>query len=214
MKRYNLILFDIDGTLADTDQLIIDAMNELYDLYRDGNRTPVERVVYFSGPPIEETLLHEFPNMDQKLMHDEFQRAFQGRYETGLKDYPYGKQAVIELKNKGYKVGILTNKNHKSTEYCLKCLGYENLFDIIIGINDADRPKPYPDGLLKAIKIMGESNKTTLYIGDNSSDDACAKAADVDSMIVTWGPRKLPKELKPTYFLDSYKDLLEVIEHE
>ena len=59
-NKYQILLFDMDGTVCDSDQMIIDSMNVLYDKYRDGHRRPVEEVIYFSGPPIRETLKKEF----------------------------------------------------------------------------------------------------------------------------------------------------------
>ena len=60
-KKYSIVIFDMDGTVLNSDPMILEAMNILYDKYRDGVRTPKEKVVYFSGPPIRETLKTEFP---------------------------------------------------------------------------------------------------------------------------------------------------------
>ena len=73
-KKYDVILFDMDGTVADTDPMIKTAMYVLYDKYRHGVRTPDEQIIYFSGPPIRETLKKEFPDLDQNFIYDEFHR--------------------------------------------------------------------------------------------------------------------------------------------
>ena len=215
MKRYNLILFDLDGTTLNTDEMLIEAMYKLYDLYREGKRSPYEKVIYFSGPPIEDTLKNEFPHMDQKFMQKEFSRIFGDLYETRMKEYPYCRETLIKLKEKGYKIGVVTNKNKEGTDKSLRIIGYDKLFDVIITMSDVIHPKPHQEGILKAMDEMKEKdNRKVLYVGDNALDDECAKNAHVDSLIVSWGPRALPKDLKPTYFLDSYQNFLEVIEHE
>lgn len=215
MKRYNVILFDIDGTIADTDDLLIVSLNTLYDLYRNGQRTPYEKAIYFSGPLIEETLQNEFPHMDQKFMYDEFQRVFQGLYPKMLKGYPGGKEKLCVLKEKGYKLGIVTNKNHESSLYCLEVLGYKDLFDVVVASDDVIHPKPHGEPILKAMALLKEKDlKKVLYVGDNESDYLCAESAHVDSMIVTWGPRKLNKNIKPRYKIASFNEFVEVIENE
>ena len=59
MKKYKVMLFDMDGTLADTDPMIVETFNILYDKYKNGNRRPKEEIYYFSGPPIRDTLKKE-----------------------------------------------------------------------------------------------------------------------------------------------------------
>ena len=72
MNKYKYLLFDLDGTLADTDPLIIQTMYDLYDKYNEGKRKSVEEIYYFSGPPIKETLSQEFPDVDLDLIYKDF----------------------------------------------------------------------------------------------------------------------------------------------
>ena len=215
MKKFNVILFDIDGTIADTDALLIKAMYKLYDLYRDGNRSPYAKVITFSGPPIEETLQFEFAYMDVNFMFEEFKKYFEVLYETDLKDFPNCRKMTESLIKKGYKLGIITNKKHNSAIYCLKAMGYDKYYDVIVGFDDVEKPKPNGEPIKKAMLFFGETNTSkVLYVGDNASDYVCAKDAGVKSMIVTWGPREFPKNLKPDYFLNDFAELEEMIEHE
>ena len=208
-KKYEVILFDMDGTVADTDPMIIEAMHILYDKYRHGNRTPDSEIVYFSGPPIRETLKKEFPDMDNNFMYDEFHDVSYGLYATHTFRYPDSKEVLIELKKEGFKLGIVTNKIHHLTEYALKCIGLEGIFEYIVGFNDVSKPKPNEEGILKALDYFKCDKSKALYIGDNKSDYLTAINAKVDCCLVSWGPRKLDPSLTPTFKIGSYLDLKE-----
>ena len=208
MNKYSILLFDLDGTVADTDEMIVQTMNILYDLYRGGRRTPVEEIYYFSGPPIYDTLNKEFPDMDFDFMHAEFRRVSVELYPKTVKVYPHCKKTLLSLKKKGYKLGLVTNKIHSSTLLCLKLIGLEGVFDSLICYDDVKNPKPHGESILKAMKELDESNlQKVLYIGDNKLDLITANNAGVDGALVTWGPRKLDPSLKPKMFISSYEDL-------
>ena len=209
MPKYNVILFDLDGTVADTDEMIVQTMNVLYDKYRDGKRTPREEVYYFSGPPIYETLDKEFPGCDLEFMHAEFRRVSIELYPSTVTSYPDCRETLLKLKEMGYKLGVVTNKIHSSTLFCLKLIGLECVFDSLVCYDDVDKPKPDKEPIIKSMYQLNEKDeKKVLYVGDNKLDLLTANDANVDCALVTWGPRKVEKELKPTMFISSYKDLL------
>lgn len=209
MPKYNVILFDLDGTVADTDEMIVQTMNVLYDKYRGGKRTPREKVYYFSGPPIYETLDKEFPGCDLEFMHAEFRRVSIELYPSTVTSYPDCRETLLKLKEMGYKLGVVTNKIHSSTLFCLKLIGLEGVFDSLVCYDDVDKPKPDKEPIIKSMYQLNEKDeKKVLYVGDNKLDLLTANNANVDCALVTWGPRKVDKELKPTMFISSYKDLL------
>ncbi len=208
MLKYQALLFDLDGTVADTDEMIVQTMNILYDLYRDGRRTPVEEIYYFSGPPIYDTLKKEFPDKDSEFMFKEFIRISTELYPKTVKLYPHTKETLIKLKEQGYKLGIVTNKMHSSTLFCLRLVGLEDIFDTLVCYDDIQNPKPHGEPIIKAAHDLGVFDLSkVLYIGDNKSDLDTANNADVDCALVNWGPRVLDKNLKPKMFISSYEDL-------
>ena len=214
-KKYSTLLFDMDGTIANTDELIVQTFLTLYKLYRDGVETPREQIYYFSGPPIRESLKKEFPNLDQQFILDEFHRISWDYYPKYTTIYDDCKRVLLKLKELGFKLGIVTNKIHRTTEYVLKLLDLENIFDVVIGFDDVLVGKPNKEGMYKAMNKLGESDpKKVLYIGDNESDLTTANNAGVDCMLVTWGPRVLDESLNATYKVKSYRKLLEALTHE
>ena len=135
MSKYSVILFDMDGTIANTDEMIVQTFLELYKLYRKGAPTPREQIYYFSGPPIREVLKREFPDQDNQFMWDEFHRISWDFYPLYTTGYPNCREVLLELKKRGYKLGVVTNKIHRTTLYCLKITNRHLKKEVFIIIN-------------------------------------------------------------------------------
>jgi len=215
MGKYTTILFDLDGTVADTDELIVQTTFTMYDLYREGRRSPREVVVYFSGPPIRDSLAKEFPGQDLDFLCEEFRKISLENYPKYTTTYPGCIETLRKLKELGYKVGLVTNKIHSTTLYVMDLLKLTGIFETIVAADDVKNPKPNKEGMLKAMSDLGETDPSkVLYVGDNVSDLITSNNAGVDCALVTWGPRKLDPSLKCKYKVASYEELLEVIINE
>ena len=215
MSKYSVILFDMDGTIANTDEMIVQTFLELYRLYRKGEATSREQIYYFSGPPIRETLKKEFPSLDQQFAWDEFHRISWDFYPKYITGYPHCREVLLRLKEQGYKMGIVTNKIHKTSIYCLELLNLKDIFDVVIGFDDVSVGKPNKEGMHKAMHLLGEDDPNkVIYVGDNESDLLTANNSSVDCVLVNWGPRKLNPNLNCKYKINSFDELEEVINHD
>lgn len=210
-KRYSLVIFDMDGTVLNSDPMILEAMNVLYDKYRNGVRTPEEKVIYFSGPPIRETLRNEFPDLDQEFIFQEFHKESQKLYKTHTFSYPHSKEVLLKLKKDSFDLAIVTSKMHNLTEYALECIDHKGIFDYIVGFDDVTNPKPNKEGVEKVIDHFLKTHKESIYIGDNVSDLLTANNAGIDCCLVSWGPRVLPKDISPKYKIGSYLELEDIL---
>ena len=212
MNNFKLLLFDLDGTLCDTDEMIVQTMLSIYKEYKPTKERSREELYYFSGPPIRETLKREFPNYDADEMYDVFKRVSKGFYKDTVKPYKDEIDVLTKLKNKGYQLGVVTNKGLPLTLYSLELCHINHLFDVIISADDVAIPKPDPTGVEMAMKRLGiKDKKEVLYIGDNDIDDETAKNASVDSLLVTWGPRTITRLKEANYLASSYQELGEIL---
>ena len=209
MKKYKLYLFDLDGTLLDSDQMIIETFHELHKLYSPADFVPDDNVlITYSGPPIRESLKKEFPELDQEEILKVWRERSLKNYAKYTKLFPNVIEALIKLKEDGAKVAIVTNKHKVATLEALRLFGLNKLDIYCVTGDDVEKLKPHPVGLLIAMHHFGVPEEATIYIGDSVYDAETAKNAKVDFGLVSWTPRKLPKDAKITWKIDSFFDLL------
>jgi len=212
---YKLVLFDMDGTIADTDSMIVATFIELYRLYRPDHQPTIDVMLTFSGPPISETLAREFPDLKPDFALSEFRRLSLPNYDRYVKSFPYVKEAISDLHHRGIKTGIVTSKHRYPSEYTLKITNLDDVFDLLIANDDVHLPKPNPEGIFLAMEHFGIKDRSeVLYIGDTIIDYMTARRAGVKVALVTWTPRILPSDVRADYYLDSFKDLIEVVKDE
>ena len=212
MPKYKLILLDMDGTIAYTDDMIIHTFFDMYDMYNPSARKEAKDIIYFSGPPLSVTLPREFPNQDYQHMYDEFIRISTPYYDKYVVAFPGETEVLTKLKEAGCHLAVVTNKGHKMAEYVLNLLHINHLIDFVVGGGDTKTSKPSPEGIDLAISKYNDISKSeVLYIGDNDIDYETAKNAGVDSLICTWGPRELTVLDKCTYKANSYKEIEDIL---
>ena len=212
MNKYKVILFDLDGTLCDTDEMIVQTMFAIYKDYKPTKIRTREELYYFSGPPIRDTMAKEFPNYDPEEMYNVFKRISKEYYAPYVKAYKDEIEVLRTLKEAGYILGVVTNKGYPLTIYSLEICHIQEFFDVIITADDVKVGKPDPTGLLEAMKKLNIKNKEdVLYVGDNDIDYYTANNAGVDAMLVSWGPREIKCLDKAKYEAKSYNDFKRIL---
>ena len=208
MLKYKAILFDLDGTLCDTDEMVVQSFFELYKSYKPVKERTREELLYFSGPPIKETLKNEFPDIPFEVIYKAFQDTSRELYLPYVKAFDDEIEILKKLKEAGYLLGVVTNKVAPLTKYSLEICHIEDLFDVVISADDIASPKPQPLGIFKAMeKLCMIDKKDVLYVGDNDIDYVTAKNAGLDAMLVTWGPRIIKCIKDAKYAVKSYNEL-------
>ena len=211
MSKYKTLIFDLDGTVVNTDELIAGTFLKLYDEIEPTVRRSKEELYYYSGPPLEENLRNDYPEEMVRTCCDKFRELTDKLIETELVEYVDAKNVLERLKNKGFNLAINTNRIVRFTSKILKVLKYDHLFEILMCPDLVKIGKPNPEGCLKIINHFKSKKEECLYIGDNNADFYTARNAGIDCVIVTWGPRKFKEDVKPVKFIKSYKELEEFI---
>lgn len=192
-NNYELIIFDLDGTLIDTLKDLNASVNYALTLNGYPNRN-LEHTRLSIGDGVAMLIKRSVPeylgdNQYRKTLDD-----FEAYYHIHSSDYTTayaGMRDTIEyLKAKGYKLAVSTNKI-EDVAVSLIHRFYGNLFDTICGDNKIRAKKPAPDSINEIMKRLGITDKSKIvYIGDTEVDHRTADNAGVDSLIVTYGYRK------------------------
>lgn len=213
------VIFDLDGTLADTSGDLIAAANvcfrglgfgDLLDPARDqatalrGGRAMLtlgfSRV---SGVP-EGEIDRQYPVLLQ---------AYGENIDHHTVLYPGAMDAVEVLKSKGYGVGIATNKPEGLAETLMTRLGVRAAFASLVGADTLAVRKPDPQHLFEAARRAGGDPARTCLVGDTVTDHNTARAANVPSILVTFGPAGGDMAaLSPDALLEDYADLPAVVD--
>ncbi|HEY9166759.1 MAG TPA: HAD family hydrolase [Candidatus Kryptonia bacterium] len=176
-KKYSLVIFDIDGTLADTSRLIFDSFNHVAKKYRSKVFTPQEIMSYF-GPPEEVAL----KNIIGEENFDSVWRDYLDYYREHSDDstiFPGIKKLLTELKSSGCRLAVFTGKGSHTTEITLSYHGLRDLFDVIVTGSMLKNHKPDPEGVEFALKALGIAAGDAVLVGDSRSDFKAAAAARI-----------------------------------
>lgn len=208
------VIFDLDGTLADTSGDLLAAANTCFrdmglgDVLVPGAdagialrgaramlRGGLERVGQYDAALVE----RYFPMLLE---------AYAGAIDLHTFLYPGAIDAVEALKTQGYGVGICTNKPEGLAETLLTRMGIRQVFASLVGADTLAVRKPDPAPLYEAARRAGGDPAHCVLIGDSDTDRNTARAAGVPSVLVTFGPSGADMAaLKPEALLDCYEDL-------
>lgn len=208
-----LIVFDVDGTLVDTDEVILATWKELIIRHKPKDYFLDDSIIKtFSGPPLSESLKRVFPELDLELITKEYNDVTPQFYKTNIKIFANAKEVLTKLKNEGYKLAILTSKDSKMTKLTLKLAKIDiNLFDEIVTSSDVEKLKPNPDGLIKILNSLGVRNDETINVGDTEFDYYCGVNANIKTIMMTMKERRYESKIFPLAFCSNYNDLYKEI---
>jgi HAD superfamily hydrolase (TIGR01549 family) len=210
MSKIDTILFDFDGTLANTLPLIFHTFKIIFQEFRNRDITPEEIMEYF-GPTEAGILKIMFGNESDPVLKRYFEL-----YEKYHPEYKHKNEEMIELleflEGKKVKMGIVTGKGKETLEMSLNILGMKPFFEVTIDGDDTRLPKPDPEGVFMALKRLGSVPEKTLFVGDSDADVGAGKSAGVYMTVgVNWLSDYMKFSLKPDRFITSvseFKDLV------
>lgn len=212
-SKIRAVLFDLDGTLLDTDEMIWAGYRYLFAKYRPDYQLQEADLHEVIGPPLKDIFPRYFQQNTEQLVQE--YRAFCQQ----LNDHDYirpfeGVQTTLQtLHEQGYRLAIVTTKFVQGAKEGLATFGLDHYFDAIIGLDSVVEHKPHPEGVLKALEVLGVSPEEAVFVGDNATDILAGHAANVISIGIGWSRKGTVsiEKANPYTILPKMSTLLEVI---
>ncbi|UWQ48517.1 HAD-IA family hydrolase [Leisingera caerulea] len=211
------VIFDLDGTLADTSGDLLAAANFCFRQMGLGDvlSHPEDAGVALRGGRMMLTAGLNRAGQFNPATVDEFYPVLLEAYRDAIDHhtmlYPGAMEAVEVLKTAGFGVGICTNKPEGLAEQLMRSLGVRDAFASLVGADTLPVRKPDPEPLFEAARRAGGDPARTLLVGDSDTDRTTSANAGVPSVLVTFGPTGDDMAaLKPEALLDRFEDLPQV----
>jgi pyrophosphatase PpaX len=184
-RKVDTVLFDFDGTLMNTNDLIIKSWNHTFLTFA-GTEGPLEEIVKSFGEPLYDTIGRFFPKENPEEVITAYRAYHNDAFETSISLFPGTGELIKELREAGYTLGLVTSRLRRSTHIGLKKFGIFEAFDTVVTVEDTKNNKPDPEPVLLALSRLGKSANRAIMIGDTKHDIECAKNAGVLSVLVSW----------------------------
>lgn len=209
MRAY---LFDLDGTLLDSIQLILTSFHHTSRAHRD-RVFPDSYWLEGIGTPLRDQLgtLAESPaELDAMLeTYVEFNLA---NHDSFAKPYSGVVEVVRELHRRGSALALVTSKLSRGANRGLQLLGLEAEFPVRVCADDVTHGKPHPEPVLNALGSLGAAATEAVFIGDSPHDIEAGRRAGVRTAAVSWGPfpREILDNAGPDHWIDAPAEILDL----
>jgi pyrophosphatase PpaX len=185
LKHLKCIVFDMDGTLTQTNQLIYDSFNYIAQKYA-GRTYSIPEITAMFGPPEEEALLAVVrPEQIDSAMKD-YLSFYRTHHNQLARIYPGMEKILSSIKERGKMLAIFTGKGTPTAKITLQEFRIEKYFDYVVTGNDVIKRKPSSEGLFKIMKHFALQPDEMLMVGDSVSDVKAAHEAGVKIAAVIW----------------------------
>jgi pyrophosphatase PpaX len=212
MPTLTTALFDLDGTLIDSIRLILDSYHHTLSQHNLPPRTD-EEWLRGVGTPLQAqfSAWGDAPDMLEAMIAT--YRAFNlEHHDRMVTIYPGVLEALRQIKAFGIQTGLVTSKNRQGALRGLKLVGLETLMDVLVCADEVTKPKPDPEPVDRAVRLLGANPAATVYVGDSIHDMLSGRAAGVQTAAALWGPFKRPhlESSAPNYWLEAPSELIEL----
>ncbi len=191
MMKYELAVFDMDGTILNTLDDLTDATNHALRTFGYPEHS-IEEVRFFVGNGIAKLIERATPagtsEEDRAKVRAEFMTYYKVHSADKTGPYPGINDLLKKLRAAGVRTAVVSNKPDVAVRELVKTY-YDGLFDAAVGDMEGQAVKPAPDMCLKVFKKLGMGPENAVYIGDSDTDIMTARNAGLDEILVSWGFR-------------------------
>lgn len=206
------ILFDFDGTLMDTNDLILTALRETSKKFR-GRDIEDEEMSSILGKPLI-VQMQELDPVQYAEMDTYYRSYYRERRDEYTKEFDGIREMLDKFLDMGIKMGIVSNKGTSGIQHGLTQFDMHKYFGTSVSADDVVQGKPDPEGIFIALKALDGKPENTLFIGDSSHDIESGKRAGTRTILVGWTilDRERLMASCPDHVVETPADIIEIVE--
>jgi len=213
LQKIDTILFDLDGTLVDSNELIIKSFYETMKKYMPEKEFSRSELIDMIGPPLKETFLvaTKDPLIIQEMI-DYYRKVYVDLEFDYIDIYPNTIKMLQTFYDRGFNLGIVTTKFEESALPSIKHYGLDRYISSFCYLDNITEHKPHPEPIYYALKKFNSHNKVVM-VGDNTGDILAGFNAGCLTVGLDWSiKRELIKELNPDFWIKNYLELINIID--
>lgn len=212
MRNFDGYIFDIDGTLTSTNDLIFNSFNYVTEKYINKFYTSEELIALFG--PTEEEILKELTGDRFEDARKDYFEYYNSHHKKLADIYPGIQDVLKKIKEAGLPLGVFTGKGREAATITLKILHVFDYFDLIVTGDDVEKHKPDPEGILKFVDMFNLNKSKVLLVGDAPADIQAAHDAGVKIASVVWDSyaKDVVLAMKSDYVFHTVNELKEFVE--
>src|SRR5216117_4386491 len=204
-------LFDLDGTIIDSIELIVRSYRHTMALHRSNEPLPPDDMwIQGLGTPLWAQFGQITEDKEEIEQMVQTYRTYNLTHHDALvKPYDGVVAEIRRMKDAGMRLGVVTSKLRDGAMRGLRVSALDDVFDIVIGCDNVTNSKPHPEPVLKAVEALGVTPAETVFVGDSRHEMESGLAAGVKTAAVLWGPfdRAYLEDLSPDYWLEKPEEL-------
>lgn len=211
MNSFEGIIFDIDGTLTSTNELIFATFRHVVEKHLNKHVTDQEIINLFG--PTEDVILKEWMNDNYPEARRDYYNYYEAQHHLMADVYPGIIEALKFIKSKKIPLSIYTGKGRDSSIITLQKIGVFELFDMIVTGDDVADHKPSPEGIDQFVEKFKLDREKVLMIGDAPADILAARSAGVKIASVVWDAyaREQVMKMKSDYVFETVDELMKFL---
>ena len=202
-------LFDLDGTLIDSVELIRRTFRHTLEVHR-GTHPGEELWLKGLGQPLwDQFQAYTTDQAEIDAMIATYRAYNTAHHDALVRQYAGMEEVIRSLRQRGKRLGVVTSKMQKGTQQGLALCGLGGQFDTVVAADDTQRHKPHPEPVYLALERLGADAASTVFIGDSTHDLAAGRAAGVRTGAAMWGPfsREELAKHEPDYWLRTPSEI-------
>jgi pyrophosphatase PpaX len=214
MPTLRTFLFDLDGTLIDSIQLILDSFRHTLAAHGLPPRSDDQWLAGVGTPLSAQFAEWRDAAGTIEALIETYREYNLANHDRMVRGYPGVAEAVRAIRRTGRSTGLVTSKNRRGALRGLRLVGLEDAMDVLVCADDVVNPKPHPEPVEKAVRLLGADPTTTVYVGDSIHDLHSGRGAGVWTAAVLWGPfsRRQLEPAEPDFWLERPEELLSLLD--